>query len=93
MTVVIDDEFESEKVKSRVGNQGVLHIPINYNENKTKPRKDSKDVIDKNSESLVINMSFTTISKLSRGWNVLGECFHTHYKVKYPYHETMCLYC
>lgn len=77
---VIDDEFESAKVKSKVGNQGVLHIPTNYNENKKKPRKDSKDVIDKNSENLVRNTPFTTIPKLNRGWNVLGECFHTHYK-------------
>ncbi len=67
-------------MKSRVGNQGVLHIFIDYNENKKKLMKDSKDVIDKNSESLVQNMSFTTIPKLNRGWNVLGECFHTHYK-------------
>lgn len=37
-------------------------------------------MIDKNNESLVRNMSFTTIPKLNRGWNVLGECFHTHYK-------------
>jgi hypothetical protein len=37
-------------------------------------------VIDKNGESSVWNMFFTTIPKLNKGWNVLRECFHTHYK-------------